>query len=83
MTRYLDYCSEMLSLTSKVAALYAQAFPDPVVTDAVSDIERITSRPLAEDLAEDHDPADRDAGRGAGATSRRASRMTDFPEIPA
>jgi hypothetical protein len=43
VTRYLDYCSEMLSLTSKVAALYAQAFPDPVVTDAVSDIERITS----------------------------------------
>jgi hypothetical protein len=43
LTRYLDYCSEMLSLTSKVAALYAQAFPDPVVTDAVSDIERITA----------------------------------------
>ena len=43
VTRYLDYCSEMLSLTSKVAALYAQAFPDPVVTDAVSDIERITA----------------------------------------
>ncbi len=42
VTRYLDYCSEMLSLTSKVAVLYAQAFPDPVVTDAVSDIERIT-----------------------------------------
>ena len=33
----------MLSLTAKVAALYAQVFPDPVVTDAVSDIERITS----------------------------------------
>ena len=33
----------MLSLTSKVAVLYAQVFPDPVVTDAVSDIERITA----------------------------------------
>jgi hypothetical protein len=43
VTRYLDYCSEMLSLTSKVAVLYAQVFPDPVVTDAVSDIERITA----------------------------------------
>jgi hypothetical protein len=43
ITRYLDYCSEMLSLTSKVAVLYAQVFPDPVVTDAVSDIERITA----------------------------------------
>lgn len=38
--RYLDYCSEMLSLSSKVAALYAQSYPDPVVTEAVSDIER-------------------------------------------
>ena len=43
VTRYLDYCSEMLSLTSKVAVLYAQVFPDPVVTEAVSDIERITA----------------------------------------
>src|SRR5262249_27105461 len=28
VTRYLDYCSEMLSLTSKVAVLFAQGFPD-------------------------------------------------------
>ena len=43
LARYLDYCSEMLSLTSKVAVLYAQGFPDPTVTDAVSDIERIAA----------------------------------------
>ncbi|MDX2203389.1 MAG: hypothetical protein NW223_11625 [Hyphomicrobiaceae bacterium] len=43
LTRYLDYCSEMLSLTSKLAVLFAQSFPDPIVTDAVSDIERIAS----------------------------------------
>jgi hypothetical protein len=43
LARYLDYCSEMLSLTAKVAALYAQSFPDPVVTDAVSDLERVTT----------------------------------------
>ncbi len=43
LTRYLDYCSEMLSLSAKVAALYAQSFPDPVVTEAVSDLERITA----------------------------------------
>ncbi|MDO9383957.1 MAG: hypothetical protein Q7T86_13960 [Hyphomicrobiaceae bacterium] len=40
MLRYLDYCSEMLSLASKVAALYAQSYPDPVVTQSVSNIER-------------------------------------------
>ncbi len=56
VTRYLDYCSEMLSLTSKVAVLFAQSFPDPTVTEAVSDIERIAAGPVAEDLAEDHDP---------------------------
>lgn len=43
LTRYLDYCSEMLSLTAKVAVLFAQSFPDPIVTEAVSDIERIAS----------------------------------------
>ena len=43
LVRYLDYCSEMLSLTSKVAALYAQSLPDAIVTDAVSDIERLTT----------------------------------------
>jgi hypothetical protein len=43
MTRYLDYCSEMVSLTSKIAVLFAQSFPDKAVTEAVSDIERISS----------------------------------------
>jgi fermentation-respiration switch protein FrsA (DUF1100 family) len=43
LTRYLDYCSEMLSLTAKVAVLFAQGFPDPTVTETVSDIERIAA----------------------------------------
>jgi hypothetical protein len=43
LVRYLDYCSELLSLTTKVSALYAQSFPDPIVTDAVSDLERVAS----------------------------------------
>ena len=42
LTRYLDYCSEMLSLTSKLAALYAQELPDGVVIDAVNEIENLT-----------------------------------------
>jgi hypothetical protein len=40
--RYLDYCSEMLSITSKYAALYAQASQDPVVLSAVGDIQELT-----------------------------------------
>ena len=54
LTRYLDYCSEMLSLTSKLAAVYAQNLPDPVVIDAVYDIESLTNGSESKDLAEDH-----------------------------
>lgn len=43
LTRYLDYCSEMLSLTAKCAALYAERLNDAVVVDTVGDIERLTS----------------------------------------
>jgi hypothetical protein len=43
LTRYLDYCTEMLSLTSKLAAVYAQNLPDPVVIDAVNEIESLTT----------------------------------------
>jgi hypothetical protein len=37
--RYLDYCSEMGSLTSKLAALYAQESQDPVILSAVLGIQ--------------------------------------------
>lgn len=43
LARYLDYCSELLALTSKLAALHAQHLHDPVVLDAVNDIETLTS----------------------------------------
>ncbi len=43
LMRYLDYCSEMLSLTAKVAALYGQSFHDPVVLATVSEVDQITS----------------------------------------
>jgi hypothetical protein len=41
--RYLDYCSEMLSLMGKVAAAYVQHFPDPQAVSAVDDIENLTN----------------------------------------
>lgn len=43
MNRYLDYCSEMLALISKIAALYVQGFQDPVLLDAVDDVEDLTA----------------------------------------
>ncbi|MEO8336801.1 MAG: hypothetical protein ABI664_17595 [bacterium] len=41
--RYLDYCSELLSLSSKVSALFAQHFADPVVLSAVNEIEALAN----------------------------------------
>jgi hypothetical protein len=41
--RYLDYCSEFLSLVSKLAALYAQRFDDEVVLGAVNEVESLTN----------------------------------------
>jgi hypothetical protein len=43
LARYLDYCSEMLSLTGKIAALYASSFRDPVVLSAVNELEVLTT----------------------------------------
>jgi hypothetical protein len=43
LIRYLDYCSEMLSLVGKVAALYAQNFSDNVVLSAVNEMENLTT----------------------------------------
>jgi hypothetical protein len=42
LTRYLDYCSEMLAVISKLAALHVQEFSDPVTLSAVNDIEDLT-----------------------------------------
>ncbi len=43
LARYLDYCSEMLSLTSKLAVLYVQRLDDAAVLGAVNDVQELTS----------------------------------------
>ncbi|MBL8545762.1 MAG: hypothetical protein JNL81_04820 [Hyphomonadaceae bacterium] len=43
LTRYLDYCAEMLSLIGKLAALYADRVRDSVVIAAVNDVENLTA----------------------------------------
>jgi hypothetical protein len=43
LARYLDYSSELLSLASKVAALYVQGFEDPVALSAVDEVEDLTN----------------------------------------
>ena len=43
LARYLDYCSELLSLTSKLAALLVQHFDDAAVLAGVNEIEALTT----------------------------------------
>ena len=43
LEHYLDYCSELLSLIGKVAALCAEESRDPVVLDTVSTVETLTT----------------------------------------
>ncbi len=43
LSRYLDYCGDALALISKIAALYVQGFQDPVLLDAVDDVEDLTA----------------------------------------
>lgn len=43
LNRYLDYCTEMLSLTGKIAALYVKNFDDAASVAAVSEIEQLST----------------------------------------
>jgi hypothetical protein len=43
LSRYLDYCAEMLALIAKLAALYANRSHDEVVFAAVNEVENLTS----------------------------------------
>ena len=43
LSRYLDYCTELLSFTGIIAGFYAQNSEDAVLVDAVSDIETLTN----------------------------------------
>ena len=43
LSRYLDYCIELLAVLGKVGALYAQYFPDTEALDAVEHVETLTT----------------------------------------
>ena len=43
LTRYLDYCSEMLSGVSKISAVYVQNFQDATALAAVNEIESLAA----------------------------------------
>ncbi len=43
LARYLDYCSELLSLTGKITAIYGEGIDDPVVLGAVQQVEGLAT----------------------------------------
>ena len=43
LRRYLDYCSEMLALIGKIAAIYVQKFDDSVALASASEVESLTT----------------------------------------
>lgn len=43
LCRYLDYCTELLSMISKIGALYVQNFPDESALEAVDQVESLTN----------------------------------------
>lgn len=43
LSRYLDYCIELLAVTGKIAALYVQNFPDREALAAVEQVETLTT----------------------------------------
>ncbi|MFK7767923.1 MAG: hypothetical protein AB8B55_11935 [Mariniblastus sp.] len=69
LRRYLDYCSEMLSLTGKIAAVYAQEFDDGVAMAGAAELETLTtglSRKIWQKIAMLHTiEADRDDAIGS------------------
>ncbi|MBS0295429.1 MAG: hypothetical protein JSR45_03895 [Proteobacteria bacterium] len=43
LTRYLEYCAEMLALIGKLAALYSEYTRDPEIVAAVNDVEALAT----------------------------------------
>jgi hypothetical protein len=43
LCRYLDYCSEMLSLVSKIGFLYVQNFDDAAANNAVNELDNLAN----------------------------------------
>ncbi|MBX7249629.1 MAG: hypothetical protein K1X35_11385 [Caulobacteraceae bacterium] len=43
LTRYLEYCAEMLALIGKLAALYGERTPDTEVLATVNDVEELST----------------------------------------
>lgn len=83
LARYLDFCSELLSLASKLAAVHVQYLNDPVVLAAVTDIEalseglsgKIWQKIMILDIIRPREETERAAARAGRARSTRAEKL--------
>ena len=81
LVRYLSYCSEMLSLASKAAAVYADNIHDPAVIDAVGDIERLTTN-LSQKIWQKITLVETDIEDDRGARAVSAGELSQVPHEP-
>jgi hypothetical protein len=78
MERYLDYCSELLALVGKTAALCAEESRDDVVLDTVSTIETLCvgiSRKIWQKISNLPSPED------AVPPNRGSAQAVEYPEL--
>ena len=81
LVRYLSYCSEMLSLASKAAAVYADNVHDATVVDAVGDIERLTAN-LSQKIWQKITLVDIDLEDARGAAAVSAGELSQLRDDP-
>lgn len=79
--RYLDYCSEVLSLVSKVGAIYGQDFPDPVALEAVDQLSTLTNG-LARNIWQKIMILENMIGPAASLANARGEYQTEPPQAP-
>ncbi len=78
LVRYLGYCSEMLSLSSKAAAVYAEKIHDPAVIDAVGDIETLSTN-LSQKIWQKITLVETDIEDARGAAAVSAGELSQLP----
>jgi hypothetical protein len=80
LNRYLNYCNELLSIISKVAALYVQDFPDVPTVAAADQVENLCSG-LSQRIWQKIMVLDQLVGQGQAAPAP-ASAPPDGPSSP-
>lgn len=79
LQRYLDYCTEMLALISKIAVLYVQDISDPVARGVVDEVEDLTNG-LSRKIWQKIMLIQRDLGPGAARAAAILDETVDYAD---